>query len=245
MERPSAEELAELLSWVEFLEPLSEEERDWLAQRLSCSNLEAGETFSVDPEEHDEQMVLVLRGQLQVYESNPSGKELTLAVLEGGASVGATGLVPRAPRELCVRGLEPSLLCYLEQEDLERLIPPAARERGDRHFGGLQDTHPIHSPADGHHDRGEQGVHDQGLREAAGRRRGAAEGPLHLRDGRGGPQARLGVAYSGTTGRRRLALGGSGGSTEPIGPGHRAKGRGRRRREGNVWVRGDVLPPVR
>ena len=122
MEKTSTEELAELLSWVEFLEPLSEEERGWLARRLFCSNLEAGETFSVDPEEHDERMVLVLRGQLQVYESDPSGKELTLAVLEGGASVGATGLVPRAPRELCVRALEPSLLCYLEQEDLERLI---------------------------------------------------------------------------------------------------------------------------
>ena len=67
-------------------------------------------------------MVLVLRGQLQVYESDPSGRELTLAVLEGGASLGATGLVPRAPRELCVRALEPSLLCYLGQEDLEGLI---------------------------------------------------------------------------------------------------------------------------
>jgi CRP/FNR family transcriptional regulator, cyclic AMP receptor protein len=122
MEKPSAEELAQLLSWVEFLEPLSEEEQGWLARRLCCSNLEAGETFLVGPEEHAQRMVLVLRGQLQVYESDPSGRELTLAVLEGGASLGATGLVPRAPRELCVRALEPSLLCYLGQEDLEGLI---------------------------------------------------------------------------------------------------------------------------
>ncbi len=122
MEKPSAEELAQLLSWVEFLEPLSEEEQGWLARRLSFSNLEAGETFLVGPEEHAQRMVVVLRGQLQVYESDPSGKELALAVLEGGASVGATGLVPRAPRELCARALEPSLLCYLEQENLERLI---------------------------------------------------------------------------------------------------------------------------
>jgi hypothetical protein len=91
MENPSAEELTELLSWAEFLEPLSEEEQGSLARRLSCSNLEAGETFLVNPEEHDKRMVLVLRGQLQVYESDPSWRELTLAVLEGGASVGATG----------------------------------------------------------------------------------------------------------------------------------------------------------
>ena len=45
MEKPPAEELAELLSWVAFFEPLSEEERGWLARRLSYSNFEAGETF--------------------------------------------------------------------------------------------------------------------------------------------------------------------------------------------------------
>ncbi len=91
MEKPSAEELAELLSWVEFLEPLSEEEQGWLTGRLTCTPLEANETFVVGPEEHAERMVLVLRGQLQVYESDPSGRELTLAVLEGGASVGLRG----------------------------------------------------------------------------------------------------------------------------------------------------------
>jgi CRP/FNR family transcriptional regulator, cyclic AMP receptor protein len=121
MEKPSAKELAELLSWVEFLEPLSEEEQGWLTGRLTCTTLEANETFVVGPEEHAERMVLVLRGQLQVYESDPSGREMTLAVLEGGTSVGATGLVPRTPRELRVRILEPTLLCYLRQGDLERL----------------------------------------------------------------------------------------------------------------------------
>ena len=121
MENPSAEDLRGPLSWVPFLEPLSEDEWGWLVARLSCTGLEAGETFIVGPHEHAERMVLVLVGQLQVYESDPSGRELTLAVLEGGASVGATGLVPRAPRDLCVRALVPSVLCYLEQGDLERL----------------------------------------------------------------------------------------------------------------------------
>ena len=121
MERPSAKELEWLLAWVPFLKPLSEDERGWLAPRLTFTTLEAGDTFVVGPEEHAERMVLVLRGQLQVYESDPSGREMTLAVLEGGTSVGATGLVPRTPRELRVRVLEPTLLCYLEQGDLERL----------------------------------------------------------------------------------------------------------------------------
>ena len=121
-ENPSAEERQQLLSWVPFLEPLSEDEHGWLAQRLSCTMLETDETFVVGPEEHAERMVLVLRGQLQVYERDPSGRELTLAMLEGGASDGATGLVPRAPRALCVRALEPSVVCYLDRRDLERLV---------------------------------------------------------------------------------------------------------------------------
>jgi CRP/FNR family transcriptional regulator len=122
MQKSTAEEPRALFCWVPFLEPLSEEEQAWLAERLSYISLEKGETFSVAPEEHTERMVVVLSGQLQVYESDPSGRELILAVLEGGASVGATGLVPRVAGELCVRALEPSLLCYLEQEDLQRLI---------------------------------------------------------------------------------------------------------------------------
>ncbi len=121
MESRSPEELERLLGWVAFLEPLSEEERAWLAQRLTFTTLEAGETFVVGPEEHAQRMVVLLRGQLQVYEVDPSGRELTLAVLEGGQSVGATGLVPRTPREMYVRVLETALLCYLERGDFESL----------------------------------------------------------------------------------------------------------------------------
>lgn len=122
MESPSAQELERLLAWVPFLEPLSEDERGRLALRLTFATHDAGETFIVGPEEHAQRMVVLLRGQLQVYETDPSGRELTLAALEGGQSVGATGLVPRTPRELCVRVLEPALLCYLEREDLESLV---------------------------------------------------------------------------------------------------------------------------
>ena len=121
MEGPSAEELERLLAWVPFLEALSEGERSWLAARLALATLEEGDTFLVGSEEHAERMVLVLDGQLQVYEEDPSGREWTLAVLEGGASVGATGLVPRTPRELRARALVPALLGWLERGDLEGL----------------------------------------------------------------------------------------------------------------------------
>ncbi len=115
------QEITRRLSWVDFLTPLSEDKLDDLVQGASFVRLEEKEVLVVGPEEHAERMVLLLRGQLQVYETDPSEREMTLAVLEGGTSVGATGLVPRTPRELRVRVLEPTLLCYLKRGDLERL----------------------------------------------------------------------------------------------------------------------------
>ena len=44
--------------------------------------LEADEALVESPQEHADRMVLLLRGQLEVYENNPSGGELTLAALE-------------------------------------------------------------------------------------------------------------------------------------------------------------------
>ena len=122
IENPSAEELQRLLSLVGFLEPLSEGALGELARSAHCSTLEAGEDFIVGPEEHGERMLLLLRGQVQVCEIDTSGRELTLAVLEYGVPIGATGLASRRMREMRLRALEPSVVCHLDQRDLERIV---------------------------------------------------------------------------------------------------------------------------
>jgi CRP-like cAMP-binding protein len=121
-ENPSAEELQRLLSLVGFLEPLSEGALGELARSAHCSTLEAGEDFIVGPEEHGERMLLLLRGQVQVCEIDTSGRELTLAVSEYAVPIGATGLASRRMREMRLRALEPSVVCHLDQRDLERLV---------------------------------------------------------------------------------------------------------------------------
>jgi CRP/FNR family transcriptional regulator, cyclic AMP receptor protein len=121
-ETPSAEELQSLLSLVGFLEPLSEGALGELARSAHCTGLEAGEDFIVGPEEHGERMLLLLRGQVQVCEIDTSGRELTLAVSEYGVPIGATGLASRRMREMRLRALEPSVVCYLDQRDLERIV---------------------------------------------------------------------------------------------------------------------------
>jgi len=122
IENPPAEELQRLLSLMSFLEPLSEDALGELARSVGCTSLQAGDSFVVGPEEHGEQMLLLLRGQVQVYETDPSGRELTIATLDYGAPIGATGLASRRMREVCVRALEPSIVGRLHRQDLEETV---------------------------------------------------------------------------------------------------------------------------
>lgn len=116
-------EIRQRLSWVPFLTPLSGEELDGLLGRTEFVQLDEEEVLAVGPEEHAKRMLLAVVGQLQVYEiALSSGRELTLWVLASGSSVGATGLVPRWTRELHIRALEPSVVCRIDQKDLEGLV---------------------------------------------------------------------------------------------------------------------------
>jgi CRP/FNR family cyclic AMP-dependent transcriptional regulator len=113
-------EIRRRLSWVEFLSPLSEEELVALLRGASFVRLEEGQEMVVGAEEHAERMLVLVAGQLQVYEvSLSSGHELTLSVVGDGTAVGATGLVPRWTRDLHLRAIEPSLVCGVGREDLE------------------------------------------------------------------------------------------------------------------------------
>jgi CRP/FNR family transcriptional regulator, cyclic AMP receptor protein len=116
-------EIRRRLSWVGFLEPLSEEELDALVRSASYVRLEEGEVLVVGPEEQAERMLLPVAGQLQVYEvALGSWHEHTLSVLTSGSAVASTGLVPRWVRDLHVRALEPSVVCRVERKDLEALV---------------------------------------------------------------------------------------------------------------------------
>src|SRR5688500_15303260 len=89
-------EIRRLLSLVDSLAPLPDVELDDLVRRASLVRLEEGDVLPVGPEEQAERMLLMVAGQLQVYEiALSSGRGLTLYVLASGSPVGATGLVPR------------------------------------------------------------------------------------------------------------------------------------------------------
>jgi len=122
-ELPPREEIRRRLSWVELLEPLFQEELDVLVGRASFVRLEKEEELVIGPQQQAERMLIWVAGQLQVYEvALSSRRELTLWVLGEGSAVSATGLVPRWVRELHLRALEPSVVCAIDQRDLEALV---------------------------------------------------------------------------------------------------------------------------
>jgi CRP/FNR family cyclic AMP-dependent transcriptional regulator len=116
-------EIKRRLSWVEFLSPLSEGEMEALLRDASFVSLEEGREMVVGPEEHAERMLVVVAGQVQVYETSlRSGRELTLWVSGDGETVCVTGLVPRWTRELHLRALETTLLCRVGRRALEEAV---------------------------------------------------------------------------------------------------------------------------
>ena len=116
-------EIRRRLSWVDFLAPLSEHELDDLLRGASFLEIEKRKKLIIGPEEHTQRMLLVVAGQLQVYEvALNSGREHTLWVLGSGQAVGTTGLIPRWTRELHIRALEPSVVCRVPGSYVEALV---------------------------------------------------------------------------------------------------------------------------
>jgi CRP/FNR family cyclic AMP-dependent transcriptional regulator len=116
-------EVRRRLAWVGFLSPLSEAEMATLLRGASFVRLEDGDEMLVGPKEHAERMLVVVAGQLQIFElSLSSERELTLSVAGDGTAVVGTGLVPRWTRDLHLRALEPSLVCSVKSEVLQAVV---------------------------------------------------------------------------------------------------------------------------
>jgi CRP/FNR family cyclic AMP-dependent transcriptional regulator len=114
------EELKRLLSFVDVLEPLSDDELEALAARCTVVRLDSDELL-VGPEEHAEHVLLLLRGRVLTHEAGPRARKPVVTVTEAGTFLGAAGLVRRS-QGVYVQPLEPSLVCCLRRQDFEALV---------------------------------------------------------------------------------------------------------------------------
>ena len=117
---PSFEEEVRMLSMVDVLEPLSQEELEELAKRHPDILLEKGQ-FLYTPQERSERLFFLKHGRVRIYRV-AEGREVTLAMVDDGTVFGEMALTDQHLREAYARAEEPSTLLTMGRQDLERLI---------------------------------------------------------------------------------------------------------------------------
>jgi CRP/FNR family transcriptional regulator len=117
----SLKEEIRLLSMVDILGPLSDEEMEDLAKRSPDTFLEQDDIL-YSPKNGTERLFILKKGRVQLYEIDQTGEEITLSVVEDGNVFGEMALTGQSLSGLYVRALTPSTVVSLRREELERLI---------------------------------------------------------------------------------------------------------------------------
>ena len=117
----SLKEEIRLLSMVDILGPLSDEEMEDLAKRAPDTFLEQNDILYT-PKEGTERLFILKEGRVQLYEVDGEGEEITLSVVEDGNVFGEMALTGQSLHGLYVRAIVPSTVVSLRREDVEDLI---------------------------------------------------------------------------------------------------------------------------
>jgi len=112
----SEEREVKLLSLVDVLEPLSEEELEEVSTRCPSFSLDTGQEF-YGSREHDRGLFLLEEGHVVIYKMTSSGKQITFAVHSAGTVLPAQRL-----QGLIARAIESSVLAFMRREDLEYFL---------------------------------------------------------------------------------------------------------------------------
>ncbi len=114
-------EKLQLLSMVDILEPLSQEQIEELMQRLPDTHFEQGQILYA-PEDRSEALFLLKSGRVRIYKLDPNGDELTLAVVDAGTIFGEMTLTGQRLHEAYAEATEPAHVCILKREDVKWLV---------------------------------------------------------------------------------------------------------------------------
>jgi CRP/FNR family transcriptional regulator, cyclic AMP receptor protein len=112
----SGEREVKLLSLVDVLEPLSEEELEEVSTRCLSFRLDAEQEL-YGAREYDGGLFLLQEGHVVIYKTTSSGKQITFALHSAG-----TVLLAKRLHGLIVRAIEFSVLAFMRREDLEYFL---------------------------------------------------------------------------------------------------------------------------
>ena len=115
------ERLVKLLSMVDVLEPLGEEELRDLARRCPDRRLSDGQDF-YDPDKHDSGLFLILEGRVRVCTSTPAGKRTTLELLGSGTVFWARRLEALQAHAAHAQAVGPTVVAFMGRDDLDRFV---------------------------------------------------------------------------------------------------------------------------
>lgn len=112
----SIKEEVRMLSGVDFLEPLSKEQLEKLAQSCPDMRFHPKEIICT-PREHSDRFFILKEGRVQIYKLGPQGREQIVTEMSDGTVLAAQRL-----QETYVQALEPTTLVSLSPQDMEHLI---------------------------------------------------------------------------------------------------------------------------
>lgn len=119
-EKLSETEMADLLSRVDFLEPLSREAVAHLVQKVAYVHLERGQILHT-PKHRGSALFLLLEGRMWIYKATPE-KEFTLFVAAPGTVFGEMALSMERVQGAYARALEPSTVALISRNTLKSLV---------------------------------------------------------------------------------------------------------------------------
>ena len=115
------QEKVRLLSMMEILESLSQEELKELSRRIPDTQVEKGRIFYT-PEEQSEKLFMLKQGRVRLYAVAPDGRELTLALVDAGQVFGEMSLTSQRLHGAYAEAMEPVVVCAMSRNQLEELV---------------------------------------------------------------------------------------------------------------------------
>lgn len=109
-----------LLSQVDILRPLSQEDLRTLGSRLPITDLEQDQIFHT-PVFSGAMIFLLLEGRIRIYKV-VAERELTLIVLESGTMFGEMSLTAQGTHEAYTQAMKPSKVCVMSHNQFRQLV---------------------------------------------------------------------------------------------------------------------------
>jgi CRP/FNR family transcriptional regulator len=115
------EEKLRLLSMVDILEPLSQDEIKELSRRIPDTHYQQGQLLYT-PKERSEALFMLKKGRVRIYRVSPDGREFTLTVRGPGTVFGEMSLTAQRLENAYAEAMEPVTVCKMRRLDFERLV---------------------------------------------------------------------------------------------------------------------------